>query len=278
MADTDDAFGLDDAFRALSDPSRRSLLDSLNRQNGQTLAELCSGLEMARQSVSKHLAVLEAAHLVTTRRRGREKLHFLDAAPINAIAERWMTHYDRRRAEALADLKTALEQAPMIPRTETGQATEFVYTTYIKTTPEQLWQALTDPAFTRRYWGVGLVSDWKAGSTISWEVADITIADPEQTVLVSEPPRKLAYTWHTITPEFVTAVGGTDEELAAMSAEKRSTVTFEIEPAGDLVKLIVSHTGFEPGSTILSGVSGGWPQILASLKSFLETGEPLPFD
>src|SRR3954452_19823659 len=136
---------MDDVFRALADPSRRSLLDSLNRHNGQTLRELCAGLDMARQSVSKHIAVLEAANLVTTVRRGREKLHYLNAEPINAIADRWINRYDRPRAEALADLKTALEQ-PMT-------SNEFVYVTYIKTTPEQLWQALTAAEFTRRYWG-----------------------------------------------------------------------------------------------------------------------------
>src|ERR671938_1606108 len=103
----------DDVFRALADPSRRQLLDSLNACNGQTLRELCAGLEMARQSVSKHLAILEAANLVTTVRRGREKLHYLNAAPINEIAERWITRYDRARVHALADLKRALEETGM---------------------------------------------------------------------------------------------------------------------------------------------------------------------
>src|SRR5918912_2753699 len=111
----------DDAFKALGDPSRRLLLDSLNQRNGQTLRELCAGLDMARQSVSKHLAVLEAANLITVRRRGREKLHSLNAEPINAIAERWINQYDQGRVHALADLKTALEQAPM-------GSNEFVYT------------------------------------------------------------------------------------------------------------------------------------------------------
>ena len=133
---------VDDVFRALADPSRRLLLDRLNADNGQTLRELCAALDMARQSVSKHLAVLEAADLVTTLRRGREKLHYLNAAPINAIAERWINHYDQSRVRALSDLKNALEGTPMTRPT-------FVYTTYINTTPEQLWQALTDPAFTR---------------------------------------------------------------------------------------------------------------------------------
>src|SRR5215813_9774931 len=102
-----------DVFKALGDPSRRVLLDSLNERNGQTLRELCSRLDMARQSVSKHLAVLEAANLVTTVRRGREKLHYLNAAPINDIAERWITRYERGRVQALADLTHALEAQPM---------------------------------------------------------------------------------------------------------------------------------------------------------------------
>src|ERR1700759_210251 len=142
----------DDVFRALADPSRRRLLDSLNARNGQTLRELCAGLDMARQSVSKHLAVLEAANLVTTVRRGREKLHYLNAAPINEIAERWITRYEQDRVHALADLKRALEDTPM-------DKPSFVYTSYIQTTPERLWRALTDPAFTDRYWGITLSSD-----------------------------------------------------------------------------------------------------------------------
>src|SRR5690242_17773092 len=138
---------MDEVFRALADPSRRLLLDSLNERNGQTLRELCSRLEMARQSVSKHLDVLEAANLITTVRRGREKHHYLNAAPINEIAERWITRYERARVHALADLKKALEDAPM-------DRPSFVYTTYIRTTPERLWQALTEPAFTERYWSI----------------------------------------------------------------------------------------------------------------------------
>ena len=278
MNDPGDGFGMDEVFKALSDPSRRSLLDSLNRRNGQTLSELCTGLDMARQSVSKHLAVLEGANLVTTVRRGREKLHFVNAEPINAIADRWISHYDRQRAEALADLKTALEHNPMTTSTTSSQTTEFVYTTYIKTTPEQLWQALTDPAFTVRYWGVELTSDWKVGSTITWQYKGVTMADPAQTVLVADVNRRLAYTWHTITPEFGELIGSSPDEVAALAAEQRSKVSFEIEPMGELVKLTVTHGGFDPGSTILPGISEGWPTILASLKTLLETGAPLAFD
>lgn len=265
------ATDMDEVFKALADASRRRLLDRLNRRNGQTLRELCAGLAMARQSVSKHLAVLEAANLVSASRQGREKLHFLNPEPINAIADRWMTRYDRARADALADLKRAMEQKPM-------DSTSFVYTTYIDTTPERLWAALTDPAFTKRYWGVSLVSDWQVGSTVTWELENVTITDDEQVVLAADPPRRLSYTWHTVTPEFVAAYGDDREFLAKASTERRSKVTFEIEPVSDLVKLTVTHDDFDPGSILLAGISDGWPPIIASLKTLLETGSPLTID
>ena len=100
----------DDAvFRALADASRRQLLDRLHERNGQTLSELCRELDMTRQAVTKHLAILEEANLVATRRRGREKLHFINPVPINEIAERWIGKFERSRLAALSDLKRALE-------------------------------------------------------------------------------------------------------------------------------------------------------------------------
>ncbi|MCA2215332.1 ArsR/SmtB family transcription factor [Jidongwangia harbinensis] len=260
---------MDEVFKALADPSRRELLDRLNSRNGQTLRELSAGLGMARQSVSKHLAALEAAHLVTTVRRGREKLHYLNAEPINAIADRWINRYHRERARALADLKAALEGPPM-----TDSA--FVYTTYINTTPERLWQALTDPAFTSRYWGVTFDTDWAEGSAMTWTEQGVTTADPEQVVLEAKPYRRLAYTWHTVTPEFAAAHGFDAEFLRRASAERRSAVSFDLEQQGDLVKLTVIHDGFEPGSILREMVGDGWPALLSSLKTLLETGRPLP--
>jgi uncharacterized protein YndB with AHSA1/START domain len=260
---------MDEVFRALADPSRRRLLDSLNARSGQSLRELGAGLHMARQSVSKHLAVLEAANLVTTVWRGREKLHYLNAAPIADISERWINHYDRQRVHALADLKRTLEDNPMDKR-------EFVYTTYIKTTPERLWQGLTDPDFTRRYWGVTFETDWHPGSTMVFEQNGVKIVDPAQVVLEVDPYRRLAYTWHTFTPEWAESNGFDDEQLTTFAAERRSTVTFDIEPVGSMVKLTVVHDGFEPGSVVLDGVSQGWPAVLSSLKTLLETGDPLP--
>jgi uncharacterized protein YndB with AHSA1/START domain len=264
---------VDNVFRALADPTRRRLLDSLNERSGQTLRELCEGVDMARQSVSKHLAVLEAANLVSTVWRGREKLHYVNPAPISELSERWINHYDQHRVRALADLKRALEDNPM-------EKPSFVYTTYIKTTPERLWQALTDPAFTERYWGVALESDWHAGSAYTLHQGGVTIADPEQAVIEAEPYRRLSYTWHTFTPEWCEVIGKrvgfNDEFLAKIASESRSTVTFELDDLGDQVKLTVVHDHFEPESVVLATVSQGWPRVLSNLKTLLETGAPLP--
>ena len=261
---------MDAAFRALADPSRRLLLDSLNERNGQTLRELCSRLDMARQSVSKHLAVLEAANLITTVRRGREKLHYLNPAPISAISGRWINQYDRARVDALADLKRALEDTPV-------NRPSFVYTTYIKTTPERLWQALTEPAFTDAYWGVRFDTDWAPGSPMSWHQRGVTIADGEQRVVESDPYRRLSYTWHTFTPELADALDFSDETRERLATEPRSTVTFEIEALGDdQVKLTVVHDEFEVDSTLIGMVSEGWPGVLSELKTMLETHDLQP--
>jgi DNA-binding transcriptional ArsR family regulator/uncharacterized protein YndB with AHSA1/START domain len=259
---------LDDAFKALADPSRRLLLDRLNERNGQTLRELCAGLGMARQSVSKHLAMLEAANLVTTVRRGREKLHYLNAAPINEIAERWITHYER--VHALADLKQALEAKPV-------SRPEFVYVNYIKTSPERLWQALTEPAFTARYWGMVFHSDWQPGSRYVLHQFGLEIADDEQVVLEAQPYRRLSYAWHAITPEWAQALEFSEETRERLAAEPRSKVTFEIEPLDDeQVKLTVVHDGLDPDGVMASLIGKGWPRVLSNLKTLLETGEPLP--
>ncbi|GAA4951791.1 metalloregulator ArsR/SmtB family transcription factor [Streptomonospora halophila] len=270
---------MDEVFKALADPSRRRLLDALNTRNGQSLRELCSELDMTRQAVAKHLAVLEAAGLVATARRGREKLHFLNAAPINDIADRWIHRYDRARARALADLKQALEGSPM-SGDDTGGATSFVYVTYISTTPERLWQALTDPAFISRYFeGGGPGSDWKPGSPVLWKMtADDEWHDWDQRVLEADPPRRLSYSWHTYQPEMAEHTGWSLEEIERRRSERRSKVTFDVEPAGAAVKLTVTHDDFEPGSAMLQSVSKGWPAILSNLKTLLESGETLQME
>jgi DNA-binding transcriptional ArsR family regulator/uncharacterized protein YndB with AHSA1/START domain len=257
---------MDEVFKALADPSRRLLLDGLNARTGQTLRELCAGLSMTRQSVSKHLAVLEAANLVTTTWRGREKLHYLNAEPINAIADRWINQYDRPRVQTLADLKTALESQSMSDRAE------FVYTTYIRTTAEQLWAAITDPAFSRSYMGHAIESDWTKGSTYTWVEGDVRIDHPDQVILEADPYRRLAFTFHTFVPEIHQfAPSLTEEKLAELATERRSRVAFDIEQDGDRVKLTVVHDDFDQDSQVLGMISHGWPSKLADLKSGLES-------
>jgi DNA-binding transcriptional ArsR family regulator/uncharacterized protein YndB with AHSA1/START domain len=256
---------MDEVFKALADPSRRLLLDSLNARNGQNLQELCAGLAMARQSVSKHLAVLESANLVTTVWRGRQKMHYLNAEPINAIADRWINQYDLARVQTLADLKTALETESM------SGSPEFVYTAYIRTTPERLWQAITDPAFSRRYMGHAMVSDWEKGSTYVWDESGLAIEHPEQVILEFDPYRRLAFTFHTFIPEIATIADVSEETLAKAAAERRSKVSFDIEPVGDdQVKLTIIHDEFEPDSTVRQLISQGWPRKVSGLKTGLE--------
>ena len=154
------------------------------------------------------------------------------------------------------------------------ERTAFAYTTYIKTTPQRLWQALTEPAFTKRYWGgLEFETDWRPGSEMTLHHGGAALTDPEQRVLEADPPRRLAYTWNKMSPEWA-ATWGLDAGFAAkIQNEPRSKVTFDIEPAGEWVKLTVIHDDLEPGSLTLESISGGWPMVLAGLKTLLETGD-----
>src|SRR3954452_13037628 len=143
MADDDDR-----VFRAMADPTRRFLLDLLFARDGRTLTELESELEMTRFGVMKHLKVLEEATLVTTRKAGREKLHFLNAVPIRLIHDRWIDKYTEPQVAALTSLKTELEQ----PMTTAATATTVqVHRVYIKATPQAIWDAITKPEWSKRY-------------------------------------------------------------------------------------------------------------------------------
>jgi uncharacterized protein YndB with AHSA1/START domain len=164
------------------------------------------------------------------------------------------------------------------------QVTSFTYTTYIQATPEQVWQGLTDPAFTRRYWRHQRAgektfrSDWKRGSTydMAHEEVGLVVSDPEQVILESDPSVRLAYTWHTFTPEWAAEVGMDEATADTWRAGPRSKVAFDIEDVGHgVVKLTLVHDDFEPGSDVLQGISAGWPAVLASLKTLLETGTSL---
>ncbi|MCD9877718.1 ArsR/SmtB family transcription factor [Streptomyces guryensis] len=247
---------MDKVFRALSDETRRRLLDRLHEQNGQTLGELCERIAMTRQAVTQHLAVLEDANLVGTVRRGREKLHYLNPVPLHEIQERWIDKFERPRLSALSAVKRRAEEAAMSDRPT------FVYVTYIRSTPEKVWEALTDADLTAAYWGHRNESDWRQGSR--WEHVRTDgsgIADVVGTVVESDHPTRLVTTW--IDPE------NEGQE------DKYSRVTFDITPHEDIVRLTVTHEDlWDEGA--LSDVSDGWPAVLSNLKSLLETGSPLP--
>ncbi len=166
----------------------------------------------------------------------------------------------------------------------TDQITSFSYTTYILATPEEVWQGLTDPALMKRYWrhqragDKTFRSDWNKGSTYDMvhEEVGLVVSDPEQIILESDPYRRLAYTWHTFTPAWVAAVGMDKATADTWRAEPRSKVAFEIEDVErGVARLTVTHDGFEPGSSVLEGISEGWPAVLSSLKTLLETGSTL---
>lgn len=260
---------MDAVFRALAAASRRRLLDSLNAHDGQSLQQLCAELDVTRQSVSKHLAILEDANLVSTIWHGREKLHYLNPVPIRELADRWIRRYERGRVATLADLKHSLEGPGM-------DKPAFVYTLYIQTTPEELYEALTDPEFIARYMGgTGPQSDWQVGSPVRWKSdPDGQFEDLGQRVLEADPGRRLSYTWHTLQPMH-RDLFDSDEEFDAARTE-RSRVTFEIEPAEVAqmgTKLTIIHDGFDrPDSEMLKSVSGGWVMILSALKTVLEDG------
>jgi uncharacterized protein YndB with AHSA1/START domain len=153
----------------------------------------------------------------------------------------------------------------------------FQYKIYIDTTPKRLWRALTDPIKTRKWWNVSFVTDWKAGSTMDVKMGHLTISDPAQVVLESDSPTRLAYTWHTFTPAWASANGYSEDDRLKFANEARSQVAFDIEKSHGVVCLTVTHDGFDSDSVVYEAICEGWPPLLSSLKTFLETGEALDF-
>ena len=237
-------------FRALADPTRRSLLDELFKEDGQTLTALEERLPMSRFGVMKHLKVLEEANLVVTKRRGREKLHFLNPVPIRLVHDRWVSKYAEPWAATLSDLKTQLEERTM----------EKVFEIYIKTTPERLWEAITDLELRRRYsFGVGTESDWQPGSAYrSVHTSGFEIAQGEN--LEVAPPRRLVQSFNALWSDDV-------------KAEGTSRVTWDIEQVEDSCRLTITHDQMREDAN--AEIYGGWPMILSGLKTLLETGESL---
>lgn len=255
---------MDSVFKALADPTRRLLLDRLREQNGQTLRELCEHLAMARQSATQHLDVLERANLVAVVRRGRERLHYVNPAPVQEIAERWISGFDKPRLQALSSIKHQAEEYAMTDQSAAvpNPVPNYAYVTYIHASAEQVWHALTEADLTARYWGHANISDWQPGSTWEHRRADGSgVVDAVGKVLETEPPTRLVITF--------------DDAPDAQESREPSVVTFLVEPHQDIVRLTVTHEKL-PNHEMLTGISQGWPAVLANLKSLLETGEVLP--
>ena len=259
---------MDEVFKALADPTRRSLLDELFKQDGQTLSALEGRLPMTRFGVMKHLRLLEEAGLVATKRRGREKLHFLNPVPIRLVHDRWVSKYAEPWAATLSGLKTRLEDETMetvkpvswAEGTAPVAGATAVFEVFIKTTPERLWEAITDPEQRKRYsFGVETHSDWTPGSDYRASVPGVVDIAAGENIEV-DPPRLLVQTFNALWSDEVKEQGPT-------------RVTWEIEPVGSSCRLTVTHDQLPPGAN--PELYGGWPMILSGLKTLLETGEQL---
>jgi uncharacterized protein YndB with AHSA1/START domain/DNA-binding transcriptional ArsR family regulator len=256
---------MDDAvFKALAEEHRRTLLDRLFERDGQTLLELEAALpELTRFGVMKHVRVLESVGLVTSRKVGRERHHYLNPVPIRRIHDRWLDRYRIRAADLLDDLRATLEDQPMsAPDLAAATAPPaHVFVTYIRATPEAIWRALTESEFTTQYYYRSTVdSDWAPGSAYEYRIeGQLAI---EGTVLEADPPRRLVMTFHATW----------DEKVAA---DTPSRLTWEIEDSGPGVcRLTVVHDGFDSRNETYGQVTG-MTFILAGLKTLLETGQPL---
>lgn len=243
-------YGVDDVFKALADPTRRELLDELFLADGQTLSALEQRFAMTRFGVMKHLKQLEDAGLVVTRRQGREKLHYLNAVPLRLVHDRWVSKYAEPWAAGLSELKTRLEDTM-----------EKVFEIYVRTTPERLWEAITDPEIRSKYsFGLHYASDMTPGSRFeaSHPKAEGLLGEGENVEI--DPPRRLVQTMRALWSDDV-------------KSEGTSRVTWEIEPVGDSCRLMVIHDQLREGAN--NELYGGWPMILSGLKTWLETGELL---
>jgi uncharacterized protein YndB with AHSA1/START domain/DNA-binding transcriptional ArsR family regulator len=242
--------GVDDVFKALADPTRRALLDELFRDDGQSLRALEERFSMTRFGVMKHLKLLEDAGLVVTKRRGREKLHFLNPVPIRLVHDRWVSKYAEPWAAGLSELKTTLEKTM-----------EKVFEIYIRTTPEQLWEAITDSEIRSKFqFGMVINSDWTPGSHYEMSSPKAPGLLGEGVNLEVDPPRRLV--------QSMVALWGDD-----VKNEGTSRITWEIQPINDSCRLTVTHDQLRENAN--DQLYGGWPMILSGLKTWLETGELL---
>ena len=252
----------DAVFRALADPSRRRILDLVKATPGLTVGRLGERFEFSRFAVMRHLKILEGVGLVVPRREGKTKRLYINAVPIQTIYDRWISQYSALWASRLTSLKYELEGEDQ-PMPAVAQL-QHVHVVHIRTTPEQLWGALTRPELTRKYFhGTDVVTDWKVGSKIEYLLPekdgkkDVAITGK---VLEFTPHRRIVHTFSF-----------------PSTGDDPTKVTYEIEPVGDMVKLTMTHEGFAGETKTYQGITKGWAPIFDGLKSLLETGKALEF-
>lgn len=253
---------MDDVFRALADRNRRRVLDLLREKDGQTLSDLETQFpEFTRFGLMKHLKTLEAASLIATRKVGRFKYHYLNPVPLQKIADRWISSFAAPWASALSELQWKLErgESPMAAKPK------HVFTTIIQTTPEALWDALTNPSKTQLYFPrVSVRSSVQPGTPFDRVAADGSVTIKGE-VIEANPFNRLVITFDA----------QWDDEVRKNAP---SRVTYEIEQRGECCKLNVVHDDFDGETATYKQVGGGWPATLAGLKTLLETGKPLNYD
>ena len=250
---------MDEVFKAINDPSRRLLLDSLYERDGQTLGELCAHLpEMTRFGVMNHLKILERADLVNTHKQGRSKYHYLNPIPIKLVHDRWISRYAKPRVGAIAGIKA---------RVETGEQPMdkpvHIYKSYIRATLEEVWDAIINPEQTVQYfYGTAVDSDWKVGSSMTYAYPDGTLAS-EGHIISIDPPKRLEFTFHALW----------DEELKAEGPVREVWALAEVS---GVIELSIEMYDIAEDSKTVAEFTQGFPYIVAGLKSLLETGEPFP--
>jgi DNA-binding transcriptional ArsR family regulator len=248
---------MDEVFRALDDPTRRRLLDALFDEDGRSLGELCAlAPEMTRFGVMAHLEVLAEAGLVTTRKVGRRKHHYLNPVPIRLVHDRWIDKYTEPRVGSMARLKAVLEEEPMAQP-------DHVYKVVINARPERVWNAIVDGDWTVLYfYGTRVASTWEKGAGIVYSYPDGSVAADGE-VLAIDPGAFVEMTFHARWDPDLDAEGPVRE-------------IWRVEPFGEATRLVVEVYDMPADSARYEDFTNGLPFIVSGLKTLLETGQPLP--
>ncbi|MCP4968736.1 MAG: helix-turn-helix domain-containing protein [bacterium] len=253
---------MDEIFRALDDPGRRLLLDRLFQEDGQSLAELCEYLpEMTRFGVMNHLRVLEEASLVTTRKVGRRKLHYLNPVPVRLVHDRWISKFTEPAINSLTAMKAHLEGTLPV---ETPVPSH-IYQTYIRCEPEAAWEAIVDGNVTVKYfYGQRVESTWEVGAPIRYvDLTGAVVADG--TIVAIDAPNRVEMTFH---PRWD----------PGLEAEGPARTAWIVGRVGDLTTVTVEYYELPTDSAQAADFMAGIPYIVAGMKTLLETGSPIDGD